>query len=303
MVKILYDKDLHTLLDMRVAINAVEEFFRAASDGLVVSPPRHSVEAGDGGLTFTIGAELERTKTIGFRVYDTFPHQVNTDTDQVVCVYSTVDGSLKGIVIGSLIGAIRTAAIGGLALRYLAPQAIEEVVVVGAGFHAYYQLQALLAEKRVGNITVTSRTTQSAEKFINTCSAEQQSNMNVADSIESAVRTADVVLCCTSSRTPVVQTEWLKENVYISSIGPKSRSQHELPIDIVEGAATVCTDAPAQLAAHRDRHFLPNHDLIIPLESVVTQREVSTFGRNIFLSSGRAGTEVVVANAALSASE
>jgi len=74
---------------MSVAIEAVRGFFASAKKGLVVTSPGHTVNAGSGGLTFTIGAELEKTKTIGFRVYDTYLGRRGTNSDQLVAVYST----------------------------------------------------------------------------------------------------------------------------------------------------------------------------------------------------------------------
>lgn len=292
---IVTDRDLEKV-PMEVAISAISEFFESAKVGKVVSPPRHSVQAGDGGLTFTIGAELQSSKTIGFRVYDTYPSSSGTDTDQIVAIYSTVESQLKGLVIGSKLGAIRTAAINGYAIDLVAKEFVDTLCLIGAGYHAYYQLKAALAVRKPKRILFFNRTIGKATALCQRVSEEYNHEFECIpiENAEEGVRNADIVLCVTSSPSPVLNSSWLKKGAYISSIGPKFSVRHELPTDIGEGADLMVTDAPNQLQSYTEGYFLEDTSKIISLEDYISFNGKS--GYSVFLSSGRSGTEVVVAN-------
>lgn len=292
-MKIITDEQLDSF-PMRSAIEAIQSFFESAKDGHVVSPPRHTVAAGSGALTFTIGAELNRTKTIGFRVYDTYPGRDGTNTEQIVAVYSTEVSKLKGIVIGSKIGAIRTAAINGFAISIMAKSEVEAACIIGAGHHAYYQLKALLAVRHPKKIYVCNRTLSKAELLVQKMRQEYGYPFIVSEDIENTVRVCDIVLCASSSPTPVIESSWLKDGAYISSIGPKFKNRHELPTDIQSGASIMVSDAPQQLAAYTSGYFLEDTSSIQSLESVAAKTNKQ--GYSVFLSTGRSGTEVVVAD-------
>ena len=122
----------------------------------------------------------------------------------------------------------------------------------------------------------------------------------VSTDIEMSVRTADAILCATNSTSPILERKWLKENAFVSSIGPKFLEAHELPTDIASGNSIVVSDALAQLASYSTPYFLPSLDGVIALEdAIVPAIDLAKACHRIFLCGGRSGTEVAVANQAL----
>ncbi len=300
-MQILFDHELESVLPMAVAIAAARNFFMAAANGNVVTPPRHSVATNNGGLTFTIGAETEFTKTIGFRVYDTFPHAQGTNSDQIVAVYCNETGRLKGMVVGGLLGAIRTAAIAGVAMDCLAPAAANELVLIGAGHQAYFQAAAALSIRPFKTVAIFNRSPERARVLARRIEdAFGVMTVTVGDGIRACVEQADVVLCATSASAPVLEFDWLKPGAFVSSIGPKTLSSHELPTDIQRVGSFLVTDSKMQLSSYGEPYFVPNIDSIATLEDVVSGKVTPPSGQNtFFLSAGRSGTEVVVADVAL----
>jgi ornithine cyclodeaminase/alanine dehydrogenase-like protein (mu-crystallin family) len=65
--------------------------------------------------------------------------------------------------------------------------------------------------------------------------ATHDSRALVADSAQGAVSNADVVCLCTSSPEPVINSEWLKEGVHISSVGYRPPGG-ELPRNVIEAS-------------------------------------------------------------------
>jgi len=86
--------------------------------GELHAPPRFHVENDRARLVFTAGAVDGDDGCMGFRVYPA----LGVDTpegQQFVAVYGS-DGVLEGIVLGDTVGQMRTGAIGGVAMKYMA---------------------------------------------------------------------------------------------------------------------------------------------------------------------------------------
>ena len=108
MVRILTDADVRRVLDMRVAIDAVNDALRERAAGTARSLPRQGIEVGEGSLVLTAGG-FEGLRSAGLRVY-----AAGYEADeQLVAVWDAASGRLQTIIVGNLLGAVRTGAIGG----------------------------------------------------------------------------------------------------------------------------------------------------------------------------------------------
>jgi alanine dehydrogenase len=117
---VLADVDVKRLGDMGLAIAAVEAAFRARAAGTFVAPPRNTVAfPGFGNLIFTNGGSTGEPAVAGFRVRNTFDPSDRVD-DQLTAVWDMKSARLEGIVLGPRVGAIRTGAIGGVAIKHMA---------------------------------------------------------------------------------------------------------------------------------------------------------------------------------------
>lgn len=295
-MQIIYDHQLDTKTLMPLAVQALEQFFRAADNGNTLSPPRHAVNVDNGGLCFTIGAETEFSQSIGFRVYDTFPSETGTDGDQIIAVYSSQNGKLKGIFIGAKLGAIRTAAINAVAIKHMSNPNCQTATIIGAGYQAAYQTEALLAVRQPKTIYIHNRNTQNAKALINRLTPLHNVNFQLSDNLQTSLSKSDIVICATSSPKPVLQTKWLKANAYVGTIGAKHANKHELPLDIISKCTMLTTDSISQLKQYQPPY---NTDNLTSLANIVTHPKSQQDGIKLFLSCGLSGTEVAIGDAVL----
>jgi ornithine cyclodeaminase/alanine dehydrogenase-like protein (mu-crystallin family) len=76
---------------------------------------------------------------------------------------------------------------------------------------------------------------------------------NLSASIESAVRPADIICTVTSSTTPIVKGEWLKEGAHINAVGACQPQFHELDAEcfrrsrVFGDSMTSCINEPGDL--------------------------------------------------------
>jgi len=305
MYRILTDDDLSRILTPDRVINVIEQALRAKAMGSLIAPPRFSAGVESGELVFTVGAETASFQVIGFRVYDTFSSQ-SLDRTQLVAVFDSQTGGFKGLVIGRLIGALRTAAINAVAIKSMARPDVRHLGILGSGFQARTHMQAAMAVRQFDRAKVHSPTTSHRDAFAAEMSIESGIPVEAMQSAEEVVRFADVLICATRSTTAVFDAAWLKPGLHINTIGPKFRDAHELPVEIAQKSQVIATDSLDQVDSYSESFFLlgtPERSRMIELSEIVVGRQMgrsSPSDITLFCSVGLAGSEVMVANEALS---
>lgn len=298
-IKIVTDQEVRARIDWSRAVATIEDVMAKVARDAYVSPPRHRVSNTNGAIAFTVGGDVDEG-VFGFRVYETFPTDINHE--QFTTVFDAKTGALRGIVLGDYIGAARTGAIGGAAIRALSRKDSRTIGIIGSGLQARTQLLSALAVRDIDAVRVYSRSQANCEQFAADIGVQFRGEMTIAASAQDAVADADIVIVATKSGTPVLDADWLKPGCHVNTVGPKVEGRHELPVAIAERAQHLFTDSVAQMSAYAKPHFLSGHpafDRIAPLPPVVAepaswQRADSDI--TVFLSVGLAGTEPAVAN-------
>ncbi len=147
MYRIITDEDIDRILQIETVVNVIEQTLRAKAEGALMAPPRFSVDVDMGALVFTAGAEMKYSRSIGFRVYDTFPES-SPDHPQLVAVFDSETGDFRGLVIGGAIGALRTAAINAVAIKHMARSDAKNLGILGSGFQARFHMQAAMVVRQ-----------------------------------------------------------------------------------------------------------------------------------------------------------
>jgi len=294
---VLTDEDVRRHIDASVAVSKMEDALRELAAGTLVAPPRFSLDTPKGSLVFTSGAATGAERSLGFRVYDTFPG-TSTNTSQLVVVFDSESGRLRGIVIGGLIGALRTGALGGVAIKYLARSNAAVLAIIGAGFQAKAQVHAAMAVRGFRRICVSSRTEASALSLRDEINTRYAVECLAPCTPQEALADADVVICATDSSSPVIEAGWVRAGTHVTTVGPKFRSAHELPPELGQRARLVTTDSLVQLRANGS-FFMSDTSGIVGLEEIVMGRVIgrrSPDDVTLYCSVGLAGTEVVLAS-------
>jgi ornithine cyclodeaminase len=97
----------------------------------------------------------------------------------------------------------------------------------------------------------------------------------------------------------VVEAAWIAPGTHVSTLGPRTTSRHELPVELLERAHVVLTDSPVQEAAYGEPNIFPP-DRMVHLGAALAGAVPARTGSDditVFCSAGLAGTEVAVAAA------
>lgn len=151
-----------------------------------------------------------------------------------VTLFDGETGVPIAILNASAVTEVRTAAVSAVATRLLARADARVLGILGAGVQARAHLDALLPVRKFESVRVYSPTEAHARQL---ASRQATVEVIVARTAEEAVRGADVVVVATSSREPVLASEWLSPGVHINAVGASTPAARELDLATVAASA------------------------------------------------------------------
>ncbi len=255
MVLLLSEDDVSKLFPMDAALEVVEEAFRALGAGEAQNQPRWRVRI-RGGMLHNMSASLPSRQALGIKAYAT----VRGNASFLVALWDSQTGVLKALIEGDRLGQIRTGAASGVATKYLARADAQVLAMIGTGWQARSQVEAICAAHPVKQVRVFGRDAERRRAFAEAMQQVTGVETVAADSAESAVREADIVTTMTSSATPVLLGEWLRPDVHVNAAGSNATNRQEIDgeavrrsdlilVDQVEGAKLECGDLTVAVEA------------------------------------------------------
>jgi ornithine cyclodeaminase len=234
---VLSEHDVDDLLTMPECIEVMAEALAALARGEVYQPLRSIVraEGAAGFLGLMPAYRGGSSPAYALKEICLFPGNPARGLDTHlggVLLHSGETGELLAIMNASAITAIRTAAVSALATRLLAREDARVLAIVGAGVQARSHLRAIPCVRPIDEVRIVSRTRSKAEAV-----AANDGRVRVVDTIEQAVRGADVVVTVTSSREPVIRREWIEVGTHINAAGSSVAGARELDAATVAAAS------------------------------------------------------------------
>ena len=260
-------------------------------EGRMESPARVKIDLADSQLIFTTGGL--KGSWYGYRSYG---FATGPSAHQVVVVHDEMSGVVRAVSVGNELGPRRTGAIGAVAAHALASLRATTMAIIGTGRQALTQLWAISAVRPLEDIKVFSRDENRRNAFVQRAARVSNAPCRSVSSAREALRGADIVILATTSSTPVIDTQWLETNAYVTTLGPKQFGHSEFASDLTTVAATIVTDSLAQIDAYDPPSVLfetGQRARVVSLGRIRANRtEPLTEGITVFFSVGLAGTEV-----------
>lgn len=256
MALFLTERDVSELLPMAQCVDVLENAFAYAGEGLSENKPRTRIRLPNGFLHFMAAACIgPGISAFGYKAYSTFPGGGRF----LVMVYDAGTGELLSVMEASALGQIRTGAASGLATRHMAAPGASVVGIIGTGYQARAQLEAVCAVRKVREVRAYSRTPEKREAYATKTREKLGVAVMPVESAEECVRGADIVVTITNAREPVLKGEWLEAGAHVNAAGSNHWMRRELDHVAVERAGLIVVDDLEQAK-------LECGDLIWPLE-------------------------------------
>ena len=278
-IRILSASDVQAALPMPKAIEAMQHAYSQLSAGTVKAPPRQHIST-DQGVTLIMPAYVKQRQIaptqaqnvnqrqilpVGAKfgikvvsVYDANPNLGLPRITATVLVLDPATGTPKAFMDGTSLTAIRTGAGGGVAADLLARKDANTVGLFGAGVQARAQLQAVIAVREIACVNLISRTQASAQQLAAEISEWTDApEVNLVSTSQEVVAEADIVLCATTSATPLFDGNALQSGTHITAVGTFVPEKREVDTTTIRRADRIVVDS-------REACLEEAGDLIIP---------------------------------------
>ena len=260
MITVLSREQVMSVLEMPRVIKGVEQVYRMKANGETVVWPlvSHEFEHANAVMDIRSGY-VAGMKLHGLKMLNNFPGNARLGLpgfNGMLMIFDSDTGLPLGVLDASYITGMRTGAAGAIAARALAREDSTRLLVLGAGKQAAFQIAAaLLLMPGLERVLVADPLSASnAFAFVDALPArlsdefhinvQKTIHFEVAENLETAVASSDVIITVTPSRKPLIQREWLKPGTHFSCIGSDMEGKEELDPEIFRGARIFADDRP-----------------------------------------------------------
>ncbi|CAH2796899.1 MAG: Ectoine utilization protein EutC, similar to ornithine cyclodeaminase [uncultured Paraburkholderia sp.] len=245
-ITLLGEAQLRELVPLDLAaIDQIEAAFLALATEDVAMPPvlRLDLPAHNGEVDVKT-AWLPRFDSFAIKVSPGFfdnPALGLPSLNGLMLVLSAKTGLTKAVLLDNgYLTAVRTAAAGAVAARWLARQQTPQVAVLGAGEQARLQLQALMLVRHVEHVRVWARNSSNAQRFAEETTATLGVRCEAARDVAHALAEADVAITTTPSRTPLIEEKHLHTGLHTTAMGSDAEHKNEIAPAALAAARYIC---------------------------------------------------------------
>lgn len=233
------------------ALQAVADGFTALVAGRVMQPPIMRVDIPEH------SGEVD-VKTAYIKGLDSFAVKLSSGFFEnyklglpsgsgLMLLLSAETGMLQAILLDNgYLTDVRTALAGAIAAKYLAPQEVHTVGVLGAGSQARYQLRALQLVRDFEAVKVYSKTAAHAETYAADMAAELKVKVTPVKTAREVFADAQIVVTTTPAKSPLIKAEWLHPGLHLTAMGSDAEEKNELEPAVLARADLLACDLRSQ---------------------------------------------------------
>jgi ornithine cyclodeaminase len=242
-ITLLGEAQLRALVPLDLAaIEQIESAFLSLATEAVAMPPILRLDLPEhAGEVDVKTAWLPRFDSFAIKVSPGFfnnPALGLPSLNGLMLVLSARTGLTEAVLLDNgYLTAVRTAAAGAVAARWLARKDARRVAVIGAGEQARLQLEAVRLVREIDHVTVWARDTERARSF---AKGMQGIRCEVAASVHEALAFADIAITTTPSRIPLIHAEDLHPGLHITAMGSDAEHKNELAPGVLIAGRYIC---------------------------------------------------------------
>ena len=294
-VRYLNNNDVHELISVDETIGVMEDLFKDLSECQMPPKVYLDIPNGDFRAMPAIVKNTAGIKWCGVHLNEgRTKRKVNIFAKIIINDVNT--GKLLLLMDGEELTAIRTAAVTGVATKYLASGSSEVAAFIGCGNQTKRQIEAVLNVRDIKLVKLYDLDITQTEKM-----AEHFDIAVVCDSVKDCVEDADIITSLTPSRVPFLEYGWLKENSHINAVGADAEGKREMRPSILTGVGVIVYDEWDQCSHSGEIQYLGEvnyNTKMCSLEDIVSHKKIDLINRagiTMFDATGLAIEDVATA--------
>jgi alanine dehydrogenase len=229
------EDQVRELLPMRDCIRLMREVFKDLRTGAALNQTRRRLMLPTGSTLHSLAGAWG--KYFGTKIYSSNP---KVGANFFFLLFDAETARPLAQFEANYLGRIRTGAASGYATDILAAPDASTLAIIGSGFQAQSQFDAIREVRAIKSIRVWGRNEEKREKFAKLIGA------TACATAEQALRGADIVATATSSKDPVLESNWVAGGTHINAMGSNQAQRRELPSELIARAQLIAVDSIEQ---------------------------------------------------------
>jgi len=236
---IISDSEVRELLKMQDCIDLLKTLFNDHLNPQTQLMVRQRLPLPSGSLQ-VMGGVIPYYRAAGLKTYISIPG--SKSAQMVVVLFGTESAEPLAIISANALGQIRTGAVSGLATDYMAKSDAKTVSVIGSGFQAFTQMEAVCKVRKINKAFVYSRNQKSREAFANRMSSYLDIDVSATKSSDEAVVSAEIICTITNSADPVLNGTSINLGSHINAAGSNNSTRRELDAFTIQRSSVIVVD-------------------------------------------------------------
>ena len=245
---LLTKEDIQKVFTMKDAIEADKKCYRMFNEGKFQVPLRAVISGSKGNYLF-MPAFSEEMDAAGLKIVNIMPGNPEKGLPASIGQVMLIDGDtgiVTGLMDGTYVTALRTAAASGAAFDLFGIKDAKIGALIGTGSQAMCQLEAMLTARKLSEVRVAARNFEKTQAFVAAAKKEfahYGTEIIACDDTNKAVDGADLVTLVTVSGTPVCSAEYFKPGCTISAVGAYTYDMQELDPKVFDKCSKIYFDS------------------------------------------------------------
>ena len=258
-IKVLNEEDIKKIINMDMAINAVEKAYMQKNSNnanvwpLVFYEYEHNIFDLD-----IRSGNLDDDNVYGLKLISYNENNPKNNMPKVYAtslIFDSKSGNPLALLNAAPITSYRTGAAAGIGAKYLARKDSENLLVVGCGNIAIYSIAAvLITMPNIKKIYICNPKNHKSilNKFENIkeivnnilekCNHKRNVEFICEKDIENVVKISDIIVTATPSEKAMIKSEWVKDGTHFSCMGACMEGKQEIDADLFENAIVYVDD-------------------------------------------------------------
>jgi len=257
---------ISSLLPMAECISVMETMFRDLAKGKCLQPLRSLMWLPDhSGLLGIMPGYAESPGVIGIKVITIFHGNgaAGYPSHQgVVMLFDAQHGQPLMLFDAQEITAIRTAAASAVATRLLANEDAATLAILGAGEQAERHIEAIGLVRKIERINLWGRNKAHAEKLKEKIAHGYLCPIDIHDTAQAAVATANIICTVTPSPQPILSGDWIQPGTHLNIVGACTPNTREVDTTAMT-RSSLFTDRLESLVNEAGEFLIPQKEGVI----------------------------------------
>lgn len=233
------EQEIVELISLKEAVPALEAGLSLEHEGKAQNMKKtHAIWNDNKSTLHALGAVFDGAGMVGTKTWAHTPG----GACPLLILFNSDNGKLLAILEAFALGQMRTAAISGVATKYMSDNDAGDMAIIGTGKQALAQVAGVNTVRTVERLRVYSPTQEKRQAFADKVKSTFDFEVEVCDSVESAVSDANIVTLVTRAKDSILTSDMLANGCHLNAIGAISPERKEFSQDIFPRASLIAVD-------------------------------------------------------------